>query len=46
MKTLGNIGLEDFTVQNPLNHLRDGISEILRVKIALRCVTGAHGRIG
>ena len=36
MKTLGNIGLENFAVQYALNHLRDGFAKILRGKIALR----------
>ena len=46
MKTLGDIGLENFAIQYAPNNLRDRLLEVGGGKIALRCVGRAHEGIG
>ena len=46
MKTLGNIGLENFAIQYALNNLRDRLLEVGGGKIASRRAGSAHWGIG
>mgnify|MGYP007000459774 CR=1 len=45
MKTLGDIGLENFAIQYAPNNLGDRLLEVGGGKIALRRAGSAHGSI-